>query len=321
MTADNTERPHIVDRKWQWLLVLLFVAGEWFILFAPDLRSSFAFLRQGVESLACPDIPKDALLQFFNFRMWLIVSLSQAIIWGAVACVSLRWLGDLWMTGEPGGRWRRVVTVVFRSLLFGFGLWFFLTPAPKWHLGCFSGHISVRASGVLAYVAVGFAAIVMWVLENRVCSLPLEKPTLATTRRYVELRHRLQILLLMSSVILAFGVIGLIARRTFLQEISPDSFFPNSIVLEGFEYTLLLALAYAPVHAAFNTVGAKLRDGLMPVPESDGVDAIQQWAKFSNELGDLMQIQIYDWKSFGPGIPILAPFLLGLISDLLKKLV
>jgi hypothetical protein len=33
-----------------------------------------------------------------------------------------------------------------------------------------------------------------------------------------------------------------------------------------------------------------------------------------------MQIQVYDWKSFGPGFPILAPFLVGLLSDLLKKL-
>ena len=136
---------------------------------------------------------------------------------------------------------------------------------------------------------------------------------------YLELRHKLQVLLSMASLILAAGVLGLMTRRAFLKPISPDSFFPASIVMEGFEYTILLALAYAPVHAAFNTVGAKLRESLVPpAPANDSIEAIQSWAGLSNSLGELLQISIYDWKSFGPGFPILAPFLLGLLSNLLK---
>ncbi|HZD95138.1 MAG TPA: hypothetical protein VE133_12840, partial [Candidatus Sulfotelmatobacter sp.] len=80
------------------------------------------------------------------------------------------------------------------------------------------------------------------------------------------------------------------------------------------------ALAYAPVHAAFNTIGVKLRETLVPAtPDNDTLEGIQKWAKASNELSELLQISIYDWKSFGPGFPILAPFLLSLLSGLVRR--
>ncbi len=155
--------------------------------------------------------------------------------------------------------------------MFGLGLWFFLTPPPSWTEGMFLRPCEcAKSSGVLAYLAVGCATIVMWVLENRVCSLPVEYSRLAAISRYLQLRHKLQTLLSMASLALAFGVIGLMTRRAFLQPISPDSFVPGSIVLEGFEYTVLLGLAYAPVHAAFNTIGVKLRETLVPAsPDQD----------------------------------------------------
>jgi hypothetical protein len=303
-----------------WFLVFLFACGEWLIIFKPDLRSSLSFLRQSPQSFSCTDLPKEAALLFFNFKVWVVVALAQAIGWGVVAYVSLRWLAELWRTGEVAGRWRRVGTIVIRCLLFGLGLWFFLTPPPSWHMECFTGHVAVEASGVLAYVAVGCATIVMWVLESRVCALPEAEGRLANTCSYLELRHKLQTLLSMASLVLAFGVIGLMTRRAFLQPISPDSFFSGSIVLEGFEYTVLLALAYAPVHAAFNTVGIKLRKSLIPAaPTNDSIEALQSWASLSSNLGELLQISVYDWKTFGPGFPILAPFLLSLLSGLIKR--
>ena len=320
MEAETPGRKRIFDTKWLWLLVFLFVCAEWLILFNPDLRSSFNFLRQSQGPFRCPEQPQEAALLFFNFKVWTIVSLTQAIVWGVITYVSLRWLAELWRSGDASGRWKRVGIIIVRCVMFGIGLWFFLTPSPSWSEGCFSGHVNVRSSGVLAYLAVGCATIVMWVLENRVCSLPVEYSRLAAISRYLQLRHKLQTLLSMASLALAFGVIGLMARRAFLQPISPDSFVPGSIVLEGFEYTVLLGLAYAPVHAAFNTIGVKLRETLVPdSPDQDNLEGIQKWAKASNELGELLQITMYDWKNFGPGFPILAPFLLSLLSGLLKR--
>ena len=72
---------------------------------------------------------------------------------------------------------------------------------------------------------------------------------------------------------------------------------------------MLLGLAYAPVHAAFNTIGVKLRETLVPdSPDQDNLDGIQKWAKASNELGDLLQITMYDWKTLGPDFPSLRHF-------------
>lgn len=320
MEAGTPGRKRIFDTKWLWFMVSLFVCAEWFILFKPDLRSSFSFLRQNPGSFFCPELPKESDLLFFNFKVWAIVSLTQAIAWGIVTYVSLRWLAELWRSGDATGRWKRVGIIAVRCVLFGTGLWFFLTPAPSWLEGCFSSHVNVRSSGVLAYLAVGFATIVMWVLENRVCSLLTEYSRLTAIARYLQLRHKLQTLLSMASLLLAFGVFALMTRRAFLQPISPGSFVSGSIVLEGFEYTVLLALAYAPVHAAFNTIGVKLRETLVPdSPDQDNLEGIQKWAKTSNELGELLQITMYDWKNFGPGFPILAPFLLSLLSGLLKR--
>lgn len=313
------ERKRIFDTRWLWLLVFLFISSEWLIIFTPDLRSSFSLMRQRPELFPCPTLAQGAALLFFNFKVWVVVSLTQAVTWGVVAYISLHWLGELWRTGEAAGRWRRIGSIGVRSVLFGASLWFFLTPAPGWNLGCFAGRINIRASGVLAYLAVGFATVVMWTLENRVCALPMDQGQAITTRRYLDLRHKLQTLLSMSSLLLAFGVVGLMTRRAFLQPISPASFFPGSIVLEGFEYTVLLALAYAPVHAAFNAVGATLRSALLPaIPPNADTKDIENWARLSSELGDLLQISVYDWKSFGPGFPILAPFLLSLLSGLVR---
>jgi hypothetical protein len=169
----------------------------------------------------------------------------------------------------------------------------------------------------LGYAAVGSAVVVMWVLENRVGSLDTAQSDIAVPLRYLELRQKLQALLSMSSLVLVFGIVGLTTRRSFVA-LSPKNFFPQPIILEGFEYTVLLALAYAPVHAAFNSVGARIRDCLVPAPGTNDVKALEEWSRASNKLGDLLQLKVYDWKTFGPVFPILAPFLLGLLSDFVK---
>lgn len=290
------------------------------IIFRPDLRTSFSFLRQLPRDVQCSEWSKaDTEPRFFNLKVWAIVSLSQAVVWGAVFYIAMRWLVGLWRTGEREGRWGRVLKVAFRFLAFTFGLWFFLTPAHAWDLGCFSAHVTAHDSGALGYLSVGAAVVVMWVLENRVGALGAEKAHLGAVRQYLELRQKLQTLLAMSSFVLAFGVIALIARRTFIELISSQNIYPQSVMLEGFEYTILLGLAYAPVHASFNAVGVQLRNALVPLPAKGDVSGLQEWSRLSSDLSDLLQIRLYDWKTFGPGIPILAPFLLGLLSTLFKN--
>src|SRR3954452_25061291 len=85
------------------------------------------FLYQTPESFTCPDQPRKAASDFFNFKVWLVVALAQAVVWGVVASVALRWLFYLWLyTRETAGRLRRKITVaiLLRVILFGGSLWF-----------------------------------------------------------------------------------------------------------------------------------------------------------------------------------------------------
>jgi hypothetical protein len=295
------------------------VAGEWAVIFRPSLATSFNFFRQLPRDVSCSGwSPADTELRFFNLKVWAIVSLSQAVVWGVAFYVSSRWLVGLWRSGAHEGRAWRVLTIAIRFVAFGFGLWFFLTPVRHWDLGCFSRHVTAHDSGALGYLAVGSAVVVMWVLENRVSVADLERADLGTVRQYLALRQKLQTLLSISSLVLAFGVVGLIARRAFVELASGQKLYPQSVMLEGFEYTILLGLAYAPVHASFNAAGVRIRNTLVPLPAKGNVAGLQEWSRLSNDLSDLLQIRLYDWKTFGPGIPILAPFLLGLLSTLFK---
>jgi hypothetical protein len=317
LNTQVTQNKRTHDTKWLWLSVFIFVAVEWVILFSPDVCHSFSFIRQRPQAVSCPDW-KNPETAYLNLKTWVIVSLSQAAVWGAVFFASIRCGAAVWDEGESRRR-QRAVPIICRVLIFALGLWFFLDPAPLWDLGCFSAHINARGSAAAGYFAVGAAAVVMWMLENRVSDLDPAEPGLEVALKYLEWRRKLQTLLSMSSLVLVFGIFGLITRRSFVA-LSPKSFFPQPIILEGFEYTVLLALAYAPVHAAFNSVGTRIRNSLAPRPLQDDVAALLKWSRLSNKLGDLMQIKLYDWKSFGPVFPILAPFILGVLSDLAKEL-
>jgi hypothetical protein len=314
--VQTTPRQELFGRRWLWLSIVLFIVGEWVIVFRPDLLTSFSFFRQLPENVHCDTFPKTDV-SFFNLKMWVIVSLAQAAVWGAVFHTSIRWLIELWRAGEPQGRKWRVLKVSIRFLIFACGLWFVLTPESPWVLDCFSKNVTVHGSAGLGYLAVGSAVVVMWILENRINALDVEQHA-TVVRQYIELRQKLQTLLSMSSLVLAFGIIGLVSRRTFLELISQGNLYPQSIMLEGFQYSILLGLAYAPVHASFNVVGTKIRNVLAPPPARGNATGLQEWSRLSNDLSDLLQIRMYDWKTFGPGIPILAPFLLGLLSTLFK---
>lgn len=311
-----------VGNFWLWISITLFVAIEWVLIFRPSFRTSFTFFYQLPRDFSCSQLSKaDSELGFFNWKMWAIFCLSQAIVWGAVFYISTRRIIDLWGTGERTGRSWRVFKVIFRLLAFGFGLWFFLTPTHAWDLGgCFSEHVTVAGAPALGYIAVGSSVLAMWILGNRVSTLDVESGCLIVARQYLVFRKHLQSLLSMSSMILVFGVIGLLTRKSFFESVSRQRlFYPHSILLEGFEYTLLLALAYAPVHAAFNLIGIKIRNALIPNSAKEDGSDFQQWWRFSQDLDDLLQIKIDDWRTLGPSFSILAPFLLGLVSTLVKK--
>ena len=85
-------------------------------------------------------------------------------------------------------------------------------------------------------------------------------------------------------------------------------------------------MAYAPAYLALRTFGSDVRDSIVPgvlpsdtkAEEKDGgVELIEKWAENRDKLDDLLQLQIRDWKSFGPQFAILAPLATGLASRLI----
>jgi hypothetical protein len=111
--ARLTAATHVLDTKWLWVVVFAFAATEWAILFSPNILDSFSFIRQLPEAVSCPDWPKPKTA-YLNLKAWIVVSLSQAVIWGAVTFASVRWLIGLWREGEAAGRSRRPSRRAFR---------------------------------------------------------------------------------------------------------------------------------------------------------------------------------------------------------------
>src|SRR5262249_15164408 len=101
------------------------------IIFRPDLGTSFNFLRQPPRNVQCSEWSQaETELRFFNLKVWAIVSLSQAVVWGAVFFIAVRWLAGLAMTGASEGRWARVLKVAGCFFAFFFFFLFFFSPPP-----------------------------------------------------------------------------------------------------------------------------------------------------------------------------------------------
>ncbi len=86
-------------------------------------------------------------------------------------------------------------------------------------------------------------------------------------------------------------------------------------------------MAYAPAYLALRTLASNIRDSIVPrVPPDQPKQAgnkdvefelVEKWAGKRDKLDDVLQLQIRDWKSFGPQFAIVAPLATGLASRLI----
>ena len=63
--------------------------------------------------------------------------------------------------------------------------------------------------------------------------------------------------------------------------------------------------------------GAQPEDPKRAGGKDGGFESVEQWAEHREKLDDLLQLQIRDWKSFGPQVAIIAPLATGLASRLM----
>jgi hypothetical protein len=212
------------------------------------------------------------------------------------------------------------------------GVWYFIVRRvqPVWNLGPYQNHINIRDAGVLGFVLGGLGVSAMWVVEVAVySSRPVTGPVnKAQLPCYLQLRQYLANLLTVTAIVLTLGTLSLNASRDFVKTASERNFFPHDLItVFGGVFTVLLGMAYTPAYLALRTLGSDVRDSLVPgvlpddpktgAEKDGGVESVEKWAENREKLDDLLQLQVRDWRSFGPQVAIVAPLATGLASRLL----
>jgi hypothetical protein len=282
--------PRIHHSLWLWVTVVGFLAVEWSTVFRLDMRHSLAMVCTRPDLLwaaisgyaqnnnvACTihtlSDGQDAVLVL---RTWIVLTLSVAIFGGAVVYVCLKWLVDLWRERESAGRLVRIVRIVLRVTLFGAILALLSPPDPGWDLGCFTGRISLAGTSVPIFAVCGFVFSTMWALQFRVESLGVDSAGQELFLSYMELRHKLQVLMSLISLLFVAGVVLLLLRREVVDLGSPANLWPRqAILLRGIEYSVLLSVAYAPIHSSINAVGCRIRESAMQRTSAIDASSIQ----------------------------------------------
>lgn len=331
MSAVDAERSW---EPWIWSAAGLMLVIEFLIImptcpkcFWRIVRSPSGFVSQ-VDATAnelcqnCQMPSQDDQVRSQNFRLkiWLLASLVGSALAGAIAAFAIQRIVDLWRTGVREARLTRVVVIVGKSVLFGGALGVFLPPPPRWHMGTFGDRIRLGESGLPFYMAIGAVMVALWAIEFRVSTLSSEHVGGDEIRQFVWLRACAQSLFSMASIILVCGVLHVGARQELVRVLDKRNLIgPGSLIFEGLLYTLLLAFAYIPIHARFNSVGQRILDRVMQPVRLEGAVELQNWAKIKADTESLLQLRSYEWKAFGPGLAVMAPFVTGLLSKAAER--
>jgi hypothetical protein len=317
-------------RRWMYIapISLFCVAAELLIMFGFHLKA--------IGGL--PKAPEDLTGKFYIFVALMV---GQAGLWGYLGSLGGEWVWQIWTFCKNGPSLKRLPWHYWIAILTRFafvwaavGVWYFVVRQvqPHWDLGPYQGQINIRDAGVLGFVVGALGVSAMWVVEIAVySSLPADGPVNRTHLEcYLRLRQYLANFLTVTGIVLTLGTLGLNASRDFLKTASETNFFPHDLItVFGGIFTVLLGMAYAPAYLALRNLGANVRDSIVPgvlpddpkpAEEKDGgFELVEKWAENRGKLDDLLQLQIRDWKSFGPQFAIVAPLATGLASRLIGK--
>lgn len=314
---------------WRWM----YIAPVCFACVAIELAVMFGFhwgTIRGVFS-AGEDING-------KFYVFLALMVGQAALWGYLGCLCCEWVWQISPMCKSGPSFRRLpwhyrlaITTRFIAAWSAVAVWYVVVCKlrPHWDLGAFQ-QMSIHRAGLLGFIPGVLAVTAMWIVEIAVySSLPEDGSVTRTSIDcYLKLREYLGNFLTVGGIILALGTLDINASRAFIKAASSKNFFPQDLVIVfGGVFTVLLGMAYAPAYLALRSLGCKLRDSIVPqllpsnpatTNESDwGLHFLEQWAEDREKLGDLLQLEIRDWRSFGPQFAIVAPLATGLASRLI----
>jgi hypothetical protein len=315
-------------RRWMYIapISLLCVVAE--------LTNMFGFHWKAIGGLA--SAPEELTGKFY---VLVALMVGQAGLWGYLGSLVGEWVWQIrsYCENSPSLRrleWHYWVAILTRfvSVWAAVGVWYFIVRQVHldWDLGPYQGRINIRDAGLLGFVLGGLGVSAMWVVEIAAYSSrpPDDKVNRTHLDCYLRLREYLGNILTVTGIILALGTLSLNASRDFVKAASGHNFFPRDLVtVFGGVFTVLLGMAYTPAYLALRTLGSNVRDSIVPgIPPDDpqaagekegGAESVEKWAENRDKLNDLLQLQIRDWKSFGPQFAIVAPLATSLASRLI----
>jgi hypothetical protein len=315
-------------RRWMYIapISLLCVAAELIIMFGFHLKAIGGVARAPEELTG-------------KFYVLVALMVGQAGLWGYLGSLGGEWVWQIWSSCKNGPSLNRLPRHYWAAILTRFafvwvavGVWYFIVRQvqPVWDLGPYQNQINIRDAGLLGFVLGGLGVSAMWVVEIAVySSLPADGTVNRTHLDcYLRLRQYLGNFLTVTGIVLALGTLGLNASRDFIKTANAQNFFPHDLIaVFGGVFTVLLGMAYAPAYLALRNLGSKVRDSIVPpaLPEDPkpaeekdgGFELVEKWAENREKLDDLLQLQVRDWKSFGPQFAIVAPLATGLATRLI----
>jgi hypothetical protein len=315
-------------RRWMYIapISIACVIAELTIMFGPHWE-----VMRGLRTA-----PEDLNGKFYVF---VALMMGQAGLWGYLGSLVGEWVFQIWTFCKKGPSrkllpWHywAAISTRFASVWAAVGVWYYVVRQfqPSWDLGPYQSHINIRDAGLLGFVPGALGVSAMWLVEIAVySSLPADgKVSRSNLDCYLNLREYLGNILTATGVILALGTLSLSVSRDFIKTANKNNAFPHELVIVfGGVFTVLLGMAYTPAYLALRELGCNVRDSIIPeiLPddpkpapeEGGGFHSVEEWAENREKLGDLLQLQIRDWKSFGPQVAIVAPLATGLASRLL----
>jgi hypothetical protein len=314
---------------WRWM----YIAPISLLCVAAELTIMFGFHWKAIGGVA--SAPEELTGKFY---VLVALMVGQAGLWGYLASLCGEWVQQTWLVCKQGPslkalpwHYRGAILTRFAFVWMAIGVWYFIVRKvqPVWNLGPYQDQINIRDAGLLGFVVGGLGVSAMWVVEIAVYSSRPVVPAKVNREQlacYLELRQYLANFLTVTGIVLTLGTLSLNASRDFVKTASERNFFPHDLIaVFGGVFTVLLGMAYAPAYLALRTFGSDVRDSIVPgvLPDSKaeekdgGVESVEKWAENREKLDDLLQLQIRDWRSFGPQVAIVAPLATGLASRLL----
>jgi uncharacterized membrane protein (DUF485 family) len=252
-------------------------------------------------------------------RLWVILAIADSALAGAISAWSFLAVASLWSAGASGGRLRGILTIAWKFFVFAaILLWISPQSGHDYFLGCYQSSMRDWGAGVPLYVAIALSMIALWAVELRVRDIDTSSKSVDSFREYVMLRSRMQSIFTLVSLVFVGGMIQIAARHSMEASLLGSTNSSWDVLLEGLGYTILLAGAYIPIHARFNAVGGDLAETICQRPSSPDAEEIVKWTQIRASIEERLKLGSYEWKTFGPGLAVMAPAIVGFVSKIVQ---